>query len=230
MLSTDEIKERLGKEAAQLVEQDMIIGVGSGSTILHFINALGERMNDGLKCIAVPTSEQTKTLAAQKGIKLVELNDVGSIDITIDGADEIDSQFHLIKGGGGFLLQEKMVAAASKQLIIIADNSKLVAQLGNFPLPVEVIQYGWKQVQQHIEKTYKIKIDLRKKNDQLFITDHGHYILDCYFRQIVDPIELNTSLHLLPGVVETGLFINMADVVIIGYPDGSFKKLYAERK
>jgi ribose 5-phosphate isomerase A len=229
MLSIDEIKEQLGREAAQLVQQDMIIGIGSGSTAFYLINALAERVQNGLNCTAVPTSEQTRLLAVHKNIKLLTLNDITAIDLTIDGADEIDSQLHIIKGGGGALLQEKMVAAASKQVVIIADYTKLVAQSGHFPLPVEVIPYGWKQVQDRIEKKHEIKIQLRKKDNQPFITDHGHYILDCYFQQIADPSGLNISLHLIPGVVETGLFINMADMAIIGYPDGSLKRLSVER-
>src|SRR5438046_1395935 len=124
MLSINEIKEQLGKEAAQLVQQDMIIGIGSGSTVFFLINALAERIQHGLSCTAVPTSEQTRLLAVQKGIKLLTLNEITSIDLTIDGADEIDLQLTAIKGGGGALLQEKMVAAASKQLVIIADDSK----------------------------------------------------------------------------------------------------------
>src|SRR5260221_2396825 len=219
MLSIDEIKEKLGKEAAQLVQQDMIIGIGSGSTVFYLINALAERVQNGLNCAAVPTSEQTRLLAAQNNIKLLTLNDITAIDLTIDGADEIDPQLHIIKGGGGALLQEKMVAAASKQLIIIADYTKLAERFGNFPLPVEVVPYGWKQVQQRIEKIHEIKIQLREKNNYPFITDHGHYILDCYFQQIADPSGLNISLHLIPGVVETGLFINMSDMAIFVYPD-----------
>ena len=229
MLLINEIKENLGREAAQLVQQEMTIGLGSGTTVFYLINALGERVQHGLTCTAVPTSEQTRLLAAQKNIKLLTLNDIAAIDLTIDGADEIDSQLHIIKGGGGALLQEKMVAAASKQVVIIADHTKLVTQHRYFPLPIEVIPYGWKQVQQHIEKMHEIKIQLRKKDNQPFITDHGHYILDCYFQQIVDPAELNISLHLIPGVVETGLFINRVDLAIIGYPDGSFKRISAER-
>src|SRR5258705_7992635 len=143
MLSTDEIKEQLGGEAAQLVQQGMIIGIGSGSTVFYFINALAERIRNGIECTAVPTSEQTRLLAAQKSIKLLTLNGITVIDLTIDGADEIDQQLHIIKGGGGALLQEKMVAAASKQVVIIADHTKLVAQTGYSPLPVEVIPYGW---------------------------------------------------------------------------------------
>jgi ribose 5-phosphate isomerase A len=229
MLSTGEIKEQLGKEAAQLVQQDMIIGIGSGSTTYHFINALAERVRNGLKCTGVPTSEQTRLLAKQKGIGLVILNDITLIDLTVDGADEIDPQLHIIKGGGGALLQEKMVAAASKQVVIIADQAKLVAQLGYFPLPVEVIPYGWKQVRQRIEQLHEIKIQLRENDNYPFITDHGHYILDCYFQQIREPTALNTSLHLIPGVVETGLFINMADSAIIGYSDGSCHRLEVKR-
>jgi ribose 5-phosphate isomerase A len=229
MLSTDEIKEQLGREAAQLVQQDMIIGIGSGSTVFYFMNALAERVRNGLTCTAVPTSEQTRLLAVQKNIKLVTLNEITVIDLAIDGADETDQQLHIIKGGGGALLQEKMVAAASKQVVIIADHTKLVAQIGYFPLPVEAIPYGWKQVQHRIEQTHEIKIELRKKNNQPFISDHGHYILDCYFQKIADPVALNTSLHLIPGVVETGLFINMVDIAIIGYPDGSFHRLQVER-
>ena len=225
MLLINEIKEQLGKEAAQLVQQDMIIGIGSGSTVFFLINALAERIQHGLSCTAVPTSEQTRLLAVQKGIKLLTLNEITSTDLTIDGADEIDLQLTAIKGGGGALLQEKMVAAASKQLMIIADDSKLVSMLGDFPLPIEVIAYGWKQVQQQIEEIYKIKVALRKINDHPFITDHGHYILDCYFGEITDSASLNISLHLIPGVVETGLFINMVDMAIIGYPDGELKRL-----
>jgi ribose 5-phosphate isomerase A len=230
MFSTEQIKEKLGKEAAQLVQQDMIIGIGSGSTVFYFIRALAERVQHGLHCTAVPTSEQTLLLTEQKNIKLLTLNDITTIDLTIDGADEIDSELKVIKGGGCALLQEKMVAAASKQVVIIADHTKLVAQLGSFPLPIEVVPYGWKQVQQQIEKMHEIKVQLRKKDNQAFITDHGHYILDCYFQQIIDLAELNTSLHLIPGVVETGLFINMVDIAIIGYPYGSFKRLIAEKK
>ena len=151
----------------------------------------------------------------------MKLNDVDSLPVTIDGADEIDDRFQLIKGGGGALLQEKMVAAASKKLIIIADETKLVKQLGHFPLPVEVITGGWKQVQKKIIAIGCSEAALRKINDKAFITDNGHYILDCYFEKIEDATGLNISLHLIPGVVETGLFINMANAVIIGRADGT---------
>lgn len=225
MLSVNEIKQKVSEEAAQLVKQDMVIGIGSGSTVNYFINELGKKIKEGLKCIGVPTSEETFLLAKKNGINLVELNDVPSIDLDVDGADEIDKQLQLIKGGGGALLREKMVAAASKQLVIIADNNKLKTILGNFPLPIEVISHGWKQVQQRIQRLHGITTTLRKKNNEIYLTDHGHYILDCHFREIKDPEELNRSLHLIPGVVETGLFIDMCHLAIIGSPDGTTQQI-----
>ena len=225
MLSPDEIKRLVGREAVSLVKQDMTIGIGSGSTVLYFIEALGEKVRNGFTCKGVPTSLQTLSLAHQHGITMLELNDVDHIDIDVDGADEIDEKFQLIKGGGGALLQEKMVAAASGQVIIIADSAKLKSQLGTFPLPVEVIPYGWKKVQQQIKQNWSVDSSLRMKNNQPLLTDHGHYILDCHFKNIPGPSELNNVLSLMPGVVETGLFINLCDVAIIGYPDGTIKRL-----
>ncbi len=220
MLTTEQIKMNVGRYAADLVPNDSIIGLGTGSTVYWLIQELGIRIQQGLVIKAVPTSATTKELADKAGIKIVELNEVNSLALTIDGADEIDPHFQLIKGGGGALLQEKMVAAASNKLIIIADENKYVEQLGHFPLPVEVIPSGWKQVQQKILSTGCSSVTLRQKNDQSFITDNGHYILDCYYEKIINAAALNISLHLLPGVVETGLFINMADIVIIGYANG----------
>jgi ribose 5-phosphate isomerase A len=220
MYSQDEIKKLVATKAIELVEEDMTIGIGTGTTAFWLITALAEKLKKGFSCKAVPTSKKTASLAAEKRIPLLTLNDVTTIDITIDGADEIDPQLQLIKGGGGALLQEKMVAAASRQLIIIADHTKQVQQLGAFPLPVEVVPYGWKQVQRRIEHDFHITTALRQKDNQPFLTDHGHYILDCHFKTIPDAAALNTSLHLMPGVVETGLFIHMATKAIIGYADG----------
>jgi len=225
MLSPNEIKQKVGLEAVNLIQENMVVGLGSGSTVFYFITALAEKIRTGFKCTAVPTSEQTRLLAEKNGFNLVTLNEVDFIDLTIDGADEIDHQLRLIKGGGAALLQEKMVAAASKKLVIIADNTKLVSKLGHFPLPIEVIPYGWKQVQQKIREIYKIETQIRTKNNDLTVTDHGHYILDCYFNEIQNPPALNTDLHAIPGVVETGLFINMASEAIIGIADGSFQYL-----
>lgn len=225
MLSSDEIKQVVGREAVSLVQQDMTIGIGSGSTVFYFIKALGEKVRNGFSCKGVPTSLQTLSLSREHGITMLELNEVDQIDMDIDGADEIDEQFQLVKGGGGALLQEKMVAASSKEVVIIADNAKFKKQLGAFPLPVEVIPYGWKKVQQQIKQIWSVDSSLRMKNNQPLLTDHGHYILDCYFKNIPDPSRLSIDLHLIPGVVETGLFIDMCDLAIIGYPDGSIKRL-----
>ncbi|MFT3825394.1 MAG: ribose-5-phosphate isomerase RpiA [Chitinophagaceae bacterium] len=224
-LSSEEIKKLTGEKAATFIKDGMTIGVGTGSTAYWFILALAQRIKQGLHCIAVPTSERSRQLAADHNIPLTTLNEVESIDITVDGADEIDPQLQLIKGGGGALLQEKMVAAASKEEIIIVDYAKLVPQLGAFPLPVEVIPYGYKQVQKQLSLFYKIDVQPRMKDGQLFITDHQHYILDCHFGAITDVQATDQHIKNIPGVVETGLFINMATRVLAGYPDGSIKEL-----
>jgi ribose 5-phosphate isomerase A len=228
MLSTDEIKKLVAEKAVDLVKADMVLGIGSGSTVAYFISAIAKKIREGLVCTAVPTSSQTRHLASREGIKLTDLNDVEFIDLTIDGADEADHQLHLIKGGGGYLLQEKMVAASSRELVVIADSNKYRPFLGEFPLPVEVIPYGWKQVRKKIETQFGIEIKLRQKEGKAFTTDHGHYILDCFFHQIKEPVALNTGLHLIPGIVETGLFTDMCNKAIIGYPDGTTKII--ERK
>ena len=225
MFSADLIKQRVAEEAAALVDNDMVIGIGSGSTVFYFIRALASRVRNGLSCTGIPTSLETQKLASEQGIVLVGLNDVPFIDLAIDGADEIDDKLQLIKGGGGALLQEKMVAAAAKERVIIAGSDKLHPQLGSFPLPVEVIPYGWKQVQQKIAELYELTPVLRVKNNEPFLTDHGHYILDCPFQTILSPLILNNSLHAIPGVVETGLFIDMCEKAIIGYPDGTIRHL-----
>jgi ribose 5-phosphate isomerase A len=225
MLSAKEIKQKLGEYAAQLVQPGMIVGIGTGSTANFFIRALARRLHAGLKCTCVPTSKATKSLAEELDMPLTTLNEVSAIDLDIDGADEIDPQRCLIKGGGGALLQEKMVADASKQVVIIADSSKWVKQLGAFPLPVEVIPYGWKHVQQRIMVTYNIPVKLRLNNGPPFITDLGHYILDCNFNNIEHPKQLCGELNNIPGVVENGLFVQLAGQVIIGFSDGTIETI-----
>jgi len=221
MLTQDEIKQRLGIYAADFIQQDMLIGLGTGSTVYYLLKELGRRKQQGLHFTAVCTSVQTQNILKEEGIHYVSLDDVERLQLAIDGADEVDKNGHLIKGGGGALLQEKIVEAASDELVIIVDEKKDVEILGAFPLPVEVITFGWKQVQQKIEKRYNIKTSLREKDGKAFITDHKHYILDCWFNTIPDPAQLNIDLHLIPGVVETGLFINMANKVITGYANGN---------
>lgn len=224
MLSSNEIKQRVALKATRLVQPGTTIGLGSGTTMYWFVVALAEQVKEGLEFTAVPTSAEVQKLAEENGIKLKTLNEVESIDLTVDGADEIDPQWQLIKGGGGALLQEKLVASVSRKLVIIADSTKMVEQLGNFPLPVEVVPYAWKQVQRRLEQLYKIRVSLREKNIKPFLTDHGHYILDCNFKKITDATSLNGELNLIPGVVETGLFIDMVSELCIGYPDGSIKE------
>lgn len=224
MLTANDIKKKVGEQAAGLIKPGMTAGIGTGSTAYWLLMALGKKVQEGLTIRCVPTSRETARLATAQQIPLVELNDTAAIDITIDGADEIDPQGQLIKGGGGALLQEKMVAAASRQLVIIADHTKLVQQLGAFPLPVEVIPFGWKQVQRRIREIYHVDSSLRIKDNQPLITDHGHYILDCHFEQISDAFTLNVTLNTMPGVVDNGLFIKMATSTIIGYPDGTIRQ------
>ena len=224
MLSQNDIKQKLGVYAADFVKPGMLIGLGTGTTVYWLLKELGKRKQNGLDFTAVCTSNQTQSILADEGINYVSINDIDILELTIDGADETDINGNLIKGGGGALLQEKIVAAASKQLIIIVDEKKDVETLGAFPLPVEVITFGWKQVQQKIEAVYNIKAVLRKKDDSVFVTDHKHYILDCWFNVIHDPQKLNENLHLITGVVETGLFINMATTIITGLSTGDIKE------
>ncbi|MEP7280164.1 MAG: ribose-5-phosphate isomerase RpiA [Bacteroidota bacterium] len=228
MLTKEETKKLAAMHAFSQLQPHMTVGIGTGSTVYWFIRELADRVKQGFDCNCVPTSRATSLLATQLGIPLLELNDVDRIDITIDGADEADPQLRLIKGGGGALLQEKMVAAASGKLVIIADSSKQVKQLGVFPLPVEVIPYGWKQAQKHIQTAYKIPAVLRMKDGEPFLTDHGHFILDCHFGQITDATQLAMMLNTIPGVVENGLFIGMAACIIIASPDGKIQTMTRE--
>jgi ribose 5-phosphate isomerase A len=226
MLTQDEIKQLVARQAAELVQNNMTVGIGSGSTVYWLIMELGKRVKKGLFFRAIPTSRQTATLAAAQNIPLCELNDIERIDLTIDGADEIDPHLQMIKGGGGALLQEKMVAAASRELLILADHSKLVPQLGKFPLPLEVIPFGWKQVQRHLRETYQVECTLRMHDARPFVSDHGHYVLDCPFTRIEQPDILTFELNAIPGVVDNGLFVNMADLVLVGYADGKTETLH----
>jgi len=191
-----------------------VVGLGSGSTATYAIRLLGERVAAGLKICGIPTSSQSRDLAIKLGIPLTTFDKVQQIDVTIDGADEIDPQLRLIKGGGGALLHEKVVASASRQLVIIADSSKQVPTLGKFPVPIEVIAFAQPLVKKEME-ALGASVKLRQSNDRPFITDEGHHILDCSFGQIPDPPALAQKLSNMPGIVEHGLFIGMASVVLI---------------
>ncbi|MEO1734026.1 MAG: ribose-5-phosphate isomerase RpiA [Pseudomonadota bacterium] len=223
----DKAKFVAAKRAADLVEDGMRVGLGTGSTAAWLVRCLGELVQDGgLKFRGVPTSTRTAELARDVGIEVISLDEAKWLDITIDGADEFDSDLNLIKGGGGALLQEKIVATASDQMVVIADVGKEVETLGAFPLPVEVIPFGWQTTHALIEETL-ISMDvlgrtgtLRMNGDAPFITDEGNYILDLHLQRIGNARQLAMVMNQMPGVVENGLFIDICDTVIIGYGDG----------
>ena len=226
--AVDRAKFAAAKHASDQVEQGMRVGLGTGSTAAWLVRCLGDRVRDqGLQIKAVPTSSRTAQLAREVGIDVQTLEQVPHLDITIDGADEFDSALNLIKGGGGALLQEKVVAVASDKMIVITDATKQVDTLGAFPLPVEVLQFGWKTTQRLIESqlaashmTYKT-ISRRMLDAAPYVTDEGNFILDLQLAQIPDAPKLALWLNQLPGVVENGLFIDICTQVLIGYADGT---------
>jgi ribose 5-phosphate isomerase A len=207
-------KEAAAQASVRFIRDGNIVGLGSGSTADYAIRLLGERVRSGLKIRGIPTSNQTKRLATSLGIPLTSFDEVQEIDVTIDGADQFDSQLSLIKGGGGALLHEKVVALASRQLVIVADSSKQVSILGSFPVPVEVIAFAQPLVKGRIE-ALGASVKLRQSNGGAFVTDEGHHILDCSFGQILDAPALARKLSDLPGIVEHGLFIGMANIVLV---------------
>lgn len=223
----DKAKFVAAKTASGYVKSGMKVGLGTGSTAAWLVQCLGEKVRDeGLRIQGVPTSTRTAQLAREVGIEVISLDEAKWLDLTIDGADEYDGDFNLIKGGGGALLQEKIVATASDQVIIIADVSKKVETLGSFPLPVEVIPFGWQTTKTLIEETL-IGLDVLGQNTQLrmngdapFITDEGNYILDLNLIRISNAKQVSLVLNQIPGVVENGLFIDICDTVIVGYGDG----------
>jgi ribose 5-phosphate isomerase A len=212
--TSDLEKAAAARASLRFVRDGMTLGLGTGSTAAHAVRFLGEQVRAGLKVRGIPTSVHTRELAASLGIPLTTLDECQQIDVDIDGADEFDPQLHLIKGGGGALLREKIIASASRQVVIIADSSKQVAVLGEFPLPVEVIPFAQPLVAKRITAlgaTVKLRQDTKGNP---FITDEGHHILDCSFGQIPDPPTLARTLSDMPGVVEHGLFIDLATVVL----------------
>lgn len=212
----DAEKQAAARAAVQLVESGSVVGLGSGSTASFAIRFLAERVRTGLKIVGIPTSLATKALAEQLGIPLTTLKENPAIDIDIDGADEIDPHLNLIKGGGGAMLREKVIASASKRFVVVAESVKLVPHLGSFPLPVEVISFAEALVKKRIE-AFGARVTLRTQSDGgVYVTDEGHHILDCHFDEIRDPAELNVKLHEIPGVVEHGLFIGMAETAFVG--------------
>lgn len=223
----DKAKFVAAKRAVEFVESGMRVGLGTGSTAAWMVRCLGEMVQEeGLKIKGIPTSTRTAELARDVGIDVISLDEARWLDLTIDGADECDGDLNLIKGGGGALLQEKIVATASDQMIVIADVGKQVGSLGAFPLPVEVIPFGWQTTQALIEETL-ISMDVLGRTSSLrmngqvpFVTDEGNHILDLHLNRIGNARQLALVLNQMPGVVENGLFIDICDVVITGYGDG----------
>jgi ribose 5-phosphate isomerase A len=220
----DQRKLEAAERALELVRPGMNLGLGSGSTAHRFVDLVGERVKAGLQIRCVATSEATAAQARALGVSLATLDEIPELDLTVDGADEIDSALRLIKGGGGALLREKIVAAASKRMVVIADASKLVARLGAFPLPIEVVPFGLAATRRHIERAFAGlglagTIRLRGGSSP-FLTDSGHHILDCSLGAIANPEQLSQILSPIPGVVEHGLFIGLARAAIVAGPEG----------
>jgi ribose 5-phosphate isomerase A len=226
MIINDEYKRQAAEQALTLVQPDMTLGLGTGSTAAHFVDLLGQRVKEGLKVVCVATSRATQAQAERLGIPLIELDQCAAVDLTVDGADEIDPELRLIKGGGGALLGEKIVAMASERMLVIADHSKGVETLGAFPLPVEIVPFGAGTTTKIVralaaEAGCTGEIVLRQRPDgQPFLTDGGHLILDCAFGRIDDPEALDEALKQVPGVVESGLFLNIADAALVAGPKG----------
>ena len=229
--SSDQAKFLAAKRACEFVHNGMKLGLGTGSTAAWMVRCLAERVNkEGLKVKGVPTSIQTANLAKKLGIEVITLDTAGQLDLTIDGTDEFDDNLNLIKGAGGALLREKIVASASDKMIVIADDAKGVERLGRFPLPVEVLNFGFQSSQLLIQALLEFQdvdssiIKTRMAGDLPFVTDEGNHILDLYLGRIGDAAALSLALNQVPGVVENGLFVKLCDVVIVGLADGTVKE------
>jgi ribose 5-phosphate isomerase A len=225
-LSTDAYKRAAAEAALAHVQPGMRLGLGTGSTAAHFVELLGARVAAGLDVAGVPTSEATRELAERYGVPLTTLKDTPELDLTIDGADEIDPRLNLIKGGGAALLREKIVAFASKRMIVIADASKRVERLGAFPLPIEVVPFGKESTRLAIQEVASalggpVEVSIRRAEDECpVVTDSGHVILDARFQRIDDPQRLAAELNRIPGVVEHGLFLGFASLAIVADANG----------
>ncbi|MGI4746535.1 MAG: ribose-5-phosphate isomerase RpiA [Janthinobacterium lividum] len=224
----DRAKLAAGRKAIEIYLKDgMRIGLGSGTTSHWFVRALGEKVREGFDVAGVPTSTATRDLAIQCGVPLLDLNDVEELDLTIDGADEIDHAGRMIKGGGACLLWEKMVARVSRRMVAVVDDAKVVETLGKFPLPIEVIRFGWRSTGRELQKLFgrfgheHAPMILRGGEANPVITDSGHYILDWQLDRIERPDELAPLFNEIPGVVEHGLFVGIAHEMVIGHADGS---------
>lgn len=222
-LALDEAKKNAAAAAVELIQADMLVGLGTGSTTVHFIDLLAERCRQGLKITAVASSQRSLDQAKQNGIHIIDIDTLTELDIVVDGADEIDEHKRMIKGGGGALLREKIIASMCKEMVVIVDESKVVKQLGKFPLAIEITPFAWRATIAKLNaKGFEGK--LRVGKDQPYITDGGHYIYDiCFAKPLSNPEEVNDAIRSIPGVLETGFFFNLAKKVIIGYADGKVK-------
>ncbi|TIO33407.1 MAG: ribose 5-phosphate isomerase A [Mesorhizobium sp.] len=228
MSAQDKAKKAAGRRVVEeFVRDGMKLGLGSGTTSHFFVRELGKHVANGLKLTCTTTSRSTNDVAREAGIALTDPNEIGEIDLTIDGPDEIDREFNMIKGGGACLLWEKIIAHASKRMITICDESKIVERLGAFPLPVEVVQFAWKQTERMVAEAladHRIKnaiIERRMRDGQPVVTDSGNFILDCHCGVIPSPARLETELNRIPGVVENGLFTRESQGMVVGRFDGT---------
>ncbi|MEN0000994.1 MAG: ribose-5-phosphate isomerase RpiA [Pseudomonadota bacterium] len=225
-MDQDELKRAVGRAALDHVKDGMRLGIGTGSTAEAFVHHLAEAVGEGLSVVGVPTSERTAGLCMELGVPLSTLDETPELDLTIDGADEVDPALNLIKGGGGALLREKIVATASAQMLVIADKSKLVDDLGAFPLPIEVNPFGFEATRKAVARVCAAHGGVEKlvmrgdRDDEPFMTDGGHFILDASFGHISDPKALESALLRVAGVVQTGLFIGIAAKALIATPQG----------
>jgi len=217
----EDLKKAAALKAVEFIRDGMVVGLGTGSTAKHMVIALGEKVRAGMTLRGVPTSKETAALARQQGITLIDADNTWVIDIAIDGADQVDPGFNLIKGGGGALLNEKIVAASAKQFIVLVDYTKQVPVLGgSFPLPIEVVPFGWGSTAREIEALTQSRVVLRERNGSPFYTEAGHVILDAHLPRIDNPRNVEIALNMIPGVVETGLFVGRTDLLIVGTPTG----------
>ena len=236
MITQDEAKKLAGRKVIeQFIEKGMVLGLGSGTTSHFFVRELGRHVGNGLNVICTTTSNSTSEVARQVGIDVYDPNDLGKIDLTIDGPDEIDKDFNMIKGGGACLLWEKIIAHSSTRNITICDETKIVANLGAFPLPVEIVRFGWKQTDRLVKNVIfpnyseHVETYLRRVDSQAVVTDSGNFILDCKCERISDPGKLEKELNMIPGVVENGLFTRESTAMVIGKFDGTVDVLFREK-
>ncbi len=215
------LKQAAAEKSLEFIHDGNIVGLGTGSTVRYLLEALADRMKEGLRIQGVPTSQETAVLASQLNIPLLHDDAAWEIDVAIDGADEIDPHWNLIKGGGGALLREKIIAANAKKFVVIVDEAKQVSALGlSFPLPVEVIPFGWQSTAKKVEQL-GYHVTLRQKNGQTVVTDNHNHILDLKGAEIAQPSEAERQLLAIPGVVEVGLFVDMTSVLVVGSAQGA---------